>query len=91
METPDEKLKDLMKILAEAISHVFSGSEDIRQTLSMIEKEGYHVDLILASVTKVTKIEEGRLSNMADMADTDMNDFDRSFLRNIHIRIEEEA
>ena len=88
METPDEKLKDLMKVLAEAISHVFSGSEDIRQTLSMIEKEGYHVDLILASVTKVTKIEEGRLS---DRAGTDMSDFDRSFLRNIHIRIEEEA
>lgn len=85
METPDEKLKDLMKILAEAISHVFSGSKDIRQTLSMIEKEGYHVDLILASVTKVTKIEEGHLTG------TDMSDFDRSFLRNIHIRIEEEA
>lgn len=85
METPDEKLKDLMKVLAEAISHVFSGSEDIRQTLSMIEKEGYHVDLILASVTKVTKIEEGHLTGI------DMSDFDRSFLRNIHIRIEEEA
>lgn len=83
METPDEKLKDLMKILAEAISHVFSGSDDIRQTLSMIEKEGYHVDLILASVTKVTRIEDGHIT------DTDVSDFDKSFLRNIRIRVED--
>jgi len=83
MEKPDERLRELMKELAETIGQVFSGNEEIRETLSMIEKEGYHVDLILASVTRVSKKEGGSSSDIA------ISDFDRSFLEKVRIRLEE--
>lgn len=85
MEKPDDRLKELMKALADTISHVFDGNEEIRQTLSMIEKEGYHVDLILASVTKISRKED----HVSDTGD-EISDFDRSFLKNVRIRFEEE-
>ena len=84
MDKQDDKLKELMKTLADTISQIFSGSEEIRQTLSMIEKEGYHVDLILASVTRVSRKEETGLSCV------EINDFDRSFLEKIRLRFGEE-
>ena len=72
-----------MKALADTIGQVFSGNEEIKETLSMIENEGYHVDLILASVTRVTKKEGSSSSDIA------ISDFDRSFLEKIRIRLEE--
>lgn len=72
-----------MKALADTIGQVFSGNEEIKETLSMIEQEGYHVDLILASVTRVTKKEGSSSSDIA------ISDFDRSFLEKIRIRLEE--
>ena len=83
MEKPDERLRELMKALADTIGQVFSGNEEIRETLSMIEKEGYHVDLILASVTRITR-KEGSSSS-----DIKISDFDRSFLEKVRIRLEE--
>jgi hypothetical protein len=83
MEKPDDKLRELMKALADTIGQVFSGNEEIKETLSMIEHEGYHVDLILASVTRVTR-NEGYASS-----DIGISDFDRSFLEKIRIRLEE--
>jgi len=83
MEKPDDKLRELMKALADTIGQVFSGNEEIKETLSMIENEGYHVDLILASVTRVTKKEGSSSSDIA------ISDFDRSFLEKIRIRLEE--
>lgn len=72
-----------MKALADTIGQVFSGNEEIKETLSMIEQEGYHVDLILASVTRVTKKEGSSSSDIA------ISDFDKSFLEKIRIRLEE--
>ncbi|MBI5096178.1 MAG: hypothetical protein HZB32_00755 [Nitrospirae bacterium] len=83
MEKPDDKLRELMKVLADTIGQVFSGNEEIKETLSMIEQEGYHVDLILASVTRVTKKEGSSSSDIA------ISDFDKSFLEKIRIRLEE--
>ncbi len=83
MEKSDDRLKELMKTLADTIGHVFSGNEEIRQTLSMIEKEGYHVDLVLASVTRISE-KEGNQS-----ADAEISDYDRSFLEKIRIRFDE--
>ena len=83
MEKPDDKLRELMKALADTIGQVFSGNEEIKETLSIIEQEGYHVDLILASVTRVTR-KEGYASS-----DIGISDFDRSFLEKIRIRLEE--
>ena len=83
MEKPDDKLRELMKALADTIGQVFNGNEEIKETLSLIENEGYHVDLILASVTRVTKKEGSSSSDIA------ISDFDRSFLEKIRIRLEE--
>ena len=83
MEKPDERLRELMKALADTISQVFSGNEEIRETLSMIEKEGYHVDLVLASVTRLSKKEGAASSDIA------ISEFDRSFLEKVRIRLEE--
>jgi len=80
MESNPDKM---MKALADTIGQVFSGNEEIKETLSMIEQEGYHVDLILASVTRVTR-KEGYASS-----DIGISDFDRSFLEKIRIRLEE--
>ena len=86
MEKPDDKLKELMKSLADTISQVFSGNLDIKHALSMIEKEGYHVDMILASVTSLSR----KKDDQSDNEETgDINEFDRSFLKNIRIRLDE--
>lgn len=83
MEKSDDRLKELMKTLAETISQVFSGNDEIKQALSLIEKEGYHVDLILATVTRISRKGEGQ------QPDTGINDFDRSFLRKVRIKFVE--
>ncbi len=83
MEKPDDKLKELMKALADTISTVFSGNDEIRQALSLIEKEGYRVDLILASVTRLSRKEE-------ESSGTSITDFDKSFLRKVRLCFSEE-
>ena len=88
MEHPDDKLKELMRVLADTISHVFSGNDEIRETLSMIENEGYHIDLILASVARVSKKEEDQFD---EHSDAEVSDYDRSFLRKVRIRLVEEV
>jgi len=82
MERHDDRLKELIKALADTISSVFSRNDEIRQALYMIEKEGYHVDLILASVTRVSKKEEGSL-------ETTITDFDRAFLKKVRLCFDE--
>ena len=89
MESPDEKLKELMRVLADTISHVFSGNDEIRETLSMIENEGYHIDLILASVARVSKKEKE--DEFDGHSEAEVSDYDRSFLRKVKIRLVEEV
>lgn len=87
MEKPDDKLQELMKALADAINHVFSGNEDIKETLSMIEREGYHIDLILASVARVSKKDKEE----DWLHDTEVSAFDKSFLRRVRLKFDEEV
>ena len=82
MEKPDERIKELMKVLADTISQVFSVNEEIKQALSKIENEGYHIDLLLASVTRVSKKSDDRSS------DNILSDFDRTFLEKIRLRFD---
>ncbi len=91
MEHPDEKLKELMRVLADTITHVFSGNDEIRETLSMIENEGYHIDLILASVARVSKKEEDEEDEFDGHSEAEVSDYDRSFLRKVRIRLVEEV
>ena len=80
----DKRLKELMKTLAETISHVFNENEDIKNALAMIEKEGYKVDLMLATITRVSRKED-----QGTKEDSALSEFDRSFLKKIRIRLDD--
>ena len=58
MDRSDERLRELMRSLADTIGEVVNGNDDIRNTLFMMEQEGYPVDMIVASITMVTAIDE---------------------------------
>ena len=84
----NEKIKDLITGLANAINNVFSESKEIKEALKVIEEEGYHVDLILASVTRVLKRNsEGSLPEIK----FEFNNFDKSFLKAMKIRLESDS
>jgi len=83
MDRSDERLKELMKSLADAIGQVFNGNDEIKNTLALIEHEGYSVDMIVASVTRLSGKNEKALSD----AGSQVSDFDRSFLSKIRVKI----
>ncbi len=83
MDRSDERLKELMKSLADAIGQVFNGNEDIRNTLAKIEQEGYSVDMIVASVTRLSRTgEDGSTDELREISD-----FDKSFLSKIRVKL----
>ena len=84
MDRSDERLKELMKTLADSIGQAFSENDEIKDTLAMIEKEGYHVDMILASVTRLTRKGAVKSSD----AEGGISNFDRSFLKRVRIRFD---
>src|SRR3989337_2238929 len=82
MDSSDERLRELMRSLADTIGEVVNGNDDIRNTLSMMEQEGYPVDMIVASITMVTTIDEDEsLKN-----NENLSYYDRSFLKKILVR-----
>jgi len=83
MDSSDERLRELMRSLADTIGEVVNGNDDIRNTLFMMEQEGYPVDMIVASITMVTAIDEDEsLKN-----NENLSYYDRSFLKKIHVRL----
>ena len=83
MDRSDERLRELMRSLADTIGEVVNGNDDIRNTLFMMEQEGYPVDMIVASITMVTAIDEDEsLKN-----NENLSYYDRSFLKKIHVRL----
>lgn len=84
----NEKLKDLVKVLANAINSVFTESEEIKDALRGIEDEGYRVDLILASITRIL-----RKDNASDDKPLvyEFNNFDKAFLKALKINIDPES
>jgi len=83
MDRSDERLRELMRSLANTIGEVVNGNDDIRNTLFMMEQEGYPVDMIVASITMVTAIDEDEsLKN-----NENLSYYDRSFLKKIHVRL----
>ena len=83
MDSSDERLRELMRSLADTIGEVVNGNDDIRNTLSMMEQEGYPVDMIVASITMVTAIDEDEsLKN-----NENLSYYDRSFLKKIHVKL----
>ena len=86
MDRSDERLRELMKSLADTIGDVVNENDEIRNTLAMMEQEGYPVDMIIASITMVIATDND------DSAESDENlsNYDRSFLKKIHVRLGEE-
>jgi len=85
MDRSDERLRELMKTLADTIGEVVNENDDIRKTLAMMEQEGYPVNMIVASITMVSAREEED-DDVPD-ADKDLSYYDRSFLKKIHVRV----
>ena len=83
MDRSDERLRELMKSLADTIGDVVNENDEIRNTLAMMEQEGYPVDMIIASITMVIATDND------DPAESDENlsNYDRSFLKKIHVRL----
>lgn len=53
-----DKLRELILELAHKINEVITENRQIKDALMNFEKEGYHVDLLLASITRVARKEE---------------------------------
>ena len=84
MDRSDERLRELMKTLADTIGEVVNENDDIRKTLAMMEQEGYPVNMIVASITMVSTREE---DDAVTDTDKDLSYYDRSFLKKIHVRV----
>lgn len=77
---PKDKLRELLLDLAYTINEVISENRQIKDALMNFEKEGYHVDLVLASITRVAKKDEE--------LKYEFNPLDKAFLNAIKIKLE---
>lgn len=78
---PNERLRELLFELANTINDVVSENRQIKDVLMNFEKEGYHVDLILASITKIAKKDGEDLIY-------EFSPLDMAFLNAIKIKLE---
>ena len=85
MEPEDPRLKERMKALAETISQAFSENPEIRRAIREIAEGGYHVDIILASVARVSKIKDPPVTLTPEFSA-----YDKSFLHAIKIKLAHE-
>lgn len=81
----NDKLKDLVKELANTINSVFTESEEIKDALREIEDKGYHVDLVLASIARILRKDS---STDEKPLVYEFNNFDKAFLKALKIRVE---
>ncbi len=58
----ERRLKRLAEQLIQAIHQAYSDNDGIQDTLNQIEEEGYHVDILMASFTRIDDSEEGGAS-----------------------------
>jgi len=79
----EEKLKLLIQELAQLIRAVLLQSPELRSTLQTIEEKGYQVELVLASMTRIQKKENGPSQ---DSAAEETSDSDQEFLKRLRIR-----
>ncbi|MDH4100540.1 MAG: hypothetical protein OEV28_08190 [Nitrospirota bacterium] len=75
----DERLRELLTELASVLNDVFTGNDQIKDSIRNIETEGYEVDLFLATVTRILR------KNRPDSEHL-FNAFDRSFLHSLRIK-----
>lgn len=77
---PKDRLRELLLELAYTINEVISENRQIKDALMNFEKEGYHVDLVLASITRVAKKDEE--------LKYEFNPLDKAFLNAIKVKLE---
>lgn len=77
---PKDRLRELLLELAQTINEVISENRQIKDALINFEKEGYHVDLVLASITRVARKEE--------VLKYEFSSLDKAFLNAIKIKLE---
>lgn len=90
----NEHLQALVKELTEKISHLFAENDQIKKILEKIENEGYQVDLVVASLSRILSDQDG--SDAEEIEDQDeideeeveyeLNPFDYAFLQAIKVR-----
>ena len=85
--SPDERLKSLVHDLAMTLNEVFPESDAVREAISRIEQEGYEVELIMASITRILR--RNKETGESSLA-YEFNAFDRDFLREMKILPPEE-
>jgi len=79
------KLKKLVKELVDTINQVFSESSHIKKALKGIEEEGYRIDIVLASITRIhRKEDEGKTPKLI----YEFNPSDKVFLQSLKIRLD---
>lgn len=85
----NEKLEELVKDLALKINMVLEDSPVIKEALQQIEGQGYKVDLVLASITRILKPNKQHSANWEELS-SELNTFDRAFLKAIKVKPSEE-
>ncbi|MFY9223060.1 MAG: hypothetical protein WAQ98_10335 [Blastocatellia bacterium] len=87
----NERLQALVKELTEKISHLFAENDQIKKILESIEKEGYQVDLVVASLSRLLPDQdeseiEGIEEEAFDEVLYELNPFDYAFLQAIKVK-----
>lgn len=80
MLDPKDRLRELLLELAHTINEVITENRQIKDALMNFEKEGYHVDLVLASITKVARQNEELKYEFSPL--------DKAFLNAIKVKLE---
>lgn len=81
----DEQLRQLLKDLVDSINDVFSGSPEIKKAINFIEKKGFRVDMVMASITRIHRKEDEE--NNPEIV-YEVNPFDKAFLQSLKIRLD---
>ncbi len=78
----NEHLQELVQELTQQIGLLFSNNDQIKEILENIEKEGYQVDLVVASLSRILSGEEFEESDEI----YELNPFDYAFLQAIKVK-----
>jgi len=88
----NERLQALVKELTEKISHLFAENDQIKKILEKIESEGYQVDLVVASLSRIlseqeeSDVEEIDDDELDEETEYELNPFDYAFLQAIKVK-----
>lgn len=86
----NERLQGLVKELTEKISHLFAENDQIKKILENIEKEGYQVDLVVASLSRLlSDQDEAEIEGLEEEIEEvpyELNPFDYAFLQAIKVK-----